>query len=80
MKRILIIGLFAMSLIGCEAIEEEREVRRKYENSIYVEDNNGKEYRIVEIEGCEFYLFSEYRQMGITKVDCNCVADTTKRK
>jgi len=80
MKRILIIGLFAMSLMSCEGIKEDRKIRNNYENSIYVEDSNGQKYRIILIEGCEFYLYDEYRQMGLTKVDCNCVADTTKRK
>jgi len=80
MKRILIIGLLTMSLMGCEAIEEERRIQKSIDNDNHVLDEHGQKYSIITIEGCEFYLYDEYRQMGITKVDCNCVADTTKRK
>ena len=79
MKKLLVIGVFAMLFVSCEEVERQKAVQESIDNDVYVEDEHGQRYTIVIIEGCEYYLYDQYRQMGLTKVDCNCVADTSKR-
>jgi hypothetical protein len=80
MKKILLLVIVMIGLLGCDEIKKSEVMKEKYYNSPLVMDNTDKHYRVVTIEGCEFYLYSQYRQMGLSKVDCNCVADTTGRK
>ena len=79
MKKLLVIGVFAMLFVSCAEVERQKAIQESIDNDVYVEDEHGQRYTIVVIEGCEYYLYDQYRQMGLTKVDCNCVADTSKR-
>lgn len=79
MKKLLVVGVFAMLFVSCAEVERQKAVQESIDNDVYVEDEHGQRYTIVVIEGCEYYLYDHYRQMGLTKVDCNCVADTSKR-
>jgi hypothetical protein len=38
------------------------------------------EFDIIILEGCEFYELTGNRIYGLTKVDCNCIPDKSKRK
>ena len=80
MKRILFLAIVVLSLASCDEVERQKQVQESIDNDVYVEDEHGQRYVITVIEGCEYYLYDQYRQMGLTKVDCNCVADTSKRK
>ena len=75
MKKILLIVAIAM-LSSCNE-QEKRRITRKDE-AIRVEDNYGVVYRIITIEGCEFY-YGLSNGESLTKVDCNCVPDKSGR-
>ena len=79
MRKLLIIGLLTILFVSCEELEQERAIQHSIDNGVHVEDNHGQQYTVIVIEGCEYYLYDQYRQMGLTKIDCNCVSDTSKR-
>ena len=76
MKKLLTILAIGFLLVSCE--EHERHMNL-LNNAITVEDEFGYEYNIVTIEGCEYYRYADGRQFGLTKVDCDCEPDKSKR-
>ena len=76
----LLIGLIlSLLFLSCEDIERTNNIQNSINNDDYVEDEHGQRYHIIVIEGCEYYLYDEYRQMGLAKVDCDCIADKSGR-
>lgn len=49
------------------------------ENAIKITDEFGYVYYVVTLEGCEYYRYTDGNRFGLTKVDCNCTPDKTKR-
>jgi len=76
MKKILLIALLGFALASCEQADASH---RRYDESTIVKDQHGVNYRIVVIEGCEFYFSTGDGSSGLTKVDCNCVPNKNNR-
>jgi hypothetical protein len=77
MKNILLIALLGLMLVSCNGQMEKRADRNM--ESPEVKDEYGVEYSIITIEGCEFYMALGDGQSGLTKVDCDCIPDKSKR-
>lgn len=76
MKKILLIALLGLMFASCEQAEASK---KRFDESIVVKDQHGVNYRIVVIEGCEFYYAAGDGSSGLAKVDCNCVPDKNNR-
>ena len=77
MKKLIFIIVIAFTVMGCEAIEKQQ---IKNIGTIKVYDGfDVNRFNVIEIEGCEFYEYDGNRQYGLTKVDCNCIPDKSKR-
>ena len=72
----LIILFCTAAFVGCDQAESRNDRR---ERAITVEDNYGVEYQVITIEGCEFYQSSYESRAELTKIDCNCIPDTSNR-
>jgi len=66
---IIIISLVAFAFTSCKS-DETKEAEKK---TIEVKDNLGYQYKVVTIEGCEFYRGIHGKKL--TKVDCDCKPD-----
>lgn len=83
MKKILIVLTSILLISSCKTEDEinkdKKIMKSRYDDAI--EDNFGYKYRIVIIEGCEFYIYEgRSNWFGMSKVDCDCIPDKSKRK
>lgn len=77
MKKILLIFLIGIALSSCGEQLDSRIDRAN--NAPNVKDNYGVNFKVIEIEGCEFYYTTGESYSGLTKVDCDCVPDKSGR-
>jgi len=76
MKKILLIALLGLMVASCEQAEAKN---KRYDEAKIVKDEFGVNYRVVTIEGCEFYYSTGESSSGLTKVDCDCAPDKNNR-
>ena len=77
MKKTLLIALLVFALVSCNEQIESRVYRN--EEALYIKDEFGVKYIVINLEGCEFYMALGDGQSGLTKVDCNCIPDKSNR-
>ncbi len=76
MKKLLLIVLLGLVIVSCEQAEASN---RRHNESTIVRDQYGVNYRVVVIEGCEFYFASGDGSSGLAKVDCDCIPNKSNR-
>lgn len=70
MKKISIILIAIILLYNCEEYTE---------REMHIENYNSIKWKIITIEGCEFYIGDDKAGAGyMSKVDCDCHPNNTK--
>jgi len=69
MKILLIILILSLGLMNCQS--ETRQDKRENAPKVY-DDFKANNFKIIVIEGCEFYEHVRSNHYGLTKVDCDC--------
>ena len=70
------IALLGLTFASCEQADASK---KRNDEAKIVKDQFGVNYRIITIEGCEFYYSNGESSSGLTKIDCNCVPNKNNR-